>query len=342
VAQNPLTNRGVSVSIPAPPIRIGFVPLLDAAPLIAAQELGIFHEAGLDVRLKSEPGWATIHDKFVFGELDVVQSLAGQALELRAGRSINVTGFAVPLFLNRGGSCIVLSKAWIDQGVTTAREMLSISRASNSGRKLTFGAVHRLSSHGFLLQKWTEQGNVKEGEVQFVNLPPSLLARNVHLGHLDGICVGEPWSTHCSLQDWGAIVATGESLAPNHPDKVLIVSRYLRQQRQEETIKLLRCIIQAADWCDKTVNHPHLASMLASEGYIGLAQEVIAQALAGKYPLISGGNASRIRFDSAALRPTGSRLTWLAEQWRKNAWNGTDQLPQFLDSELFASAIDQP
>src|SRR5437867_1222843 len=57
-------------------LRLGFVPLTDAAPLILAQELGLFRKHGLRVTLHRELGWATIRDKIVFGELDAAHALA--------------------------------------------------------------------------------------------------------------------------------------------------------------------------------------------------------------------------------------------------------------------------
>ena len=44
------------------PLRIGFVPLVDAAPFIMARELGLFSKYNLNVELRREPGWATIGD----------------------------------------------------------------------------------------------------------------------------------------------------------------------------------------------------------------------------------------------------------------------------------------
>lgn len=333
----------MTFSISSSPIRIGFVPLLDAAPLIAAQELGLFRKAGLDIRLRSEPGWATVYDKFVFGEFDAIQSLAGQALELRAGRfTAPSTGFAVPLFLNRGGSCIVLSRNWIDKGITTANQMLMTNRSSDTDRKLTFGAVHRLSSHGFLLQNWLRDAGATEDEIQIINLPPSLMARNILSGHLDGICVGEPWCTHCTIDNHGTVVAIGDELAPNHPDKVFVVSSNLRQQRHAETLLLIQCIFHAAAWCDETVNHPNLASMLEHDHYLSLKADVIKRALSGEYHSISNGKVNRVRFNRAAVLPSGTCLTWLAEQWHKNQWKGADHLPQLLDSKLFTEAFTSP
>ena len=54
-----------------PAIRLGYVPLLDAAPLIVAKEKGLFRDAGLRVELSREVGWATIRYKLAFGNLAV-------------------------------------------------------------------------------------------------------------------------------------------------------------------------------------------------------------------------------------------------------------------------------
>ncbi len=51
-------------------VRLGFVPLTDCAPLVMAQELGLFKKYGLRVALSRELGWATIRDKVIHGELD--------------------------------------------------------------------------------------------------------------------------------------------------------------------------------------------------------------------------------------------------------------------------------
>src|SRR5205085_7435899 len=51
-------------------LRLGFIPLNDAAAVIVAQELGFFAAEGLEVELSRELSWATIRDKVAFGALD--------------------------------------------------------------------------------------------------------------------------------------------------------------------------------------------------------------------------------------------------------------------------------
>ncbi|MGH8046865.1 MAG: ABC transporter substrate-binding protein, partial [Chthoniobacterales bacterium] len=50
--------------------RLGYVPLIDAAPLLIAESLGFFAKAGVQVRLSRELGWGSIREKVVYGELD--------------------------------------------------------------------------------------------------------------------------------------------------------------------------------------------------------------------------------------------------------------------------------
>ena len=43
-------------------IKLGFIPLTDCAPLVAAKELGLFAKYGVDVELSKEASWANIRD----------------------------------------------------------------------------------------------------------------------------------------------------------------------------------------------------------------------------------------------------------------------------------------
>jgi len=49
-------------------LRAGFVPLVYWAPLVMAQQLGLFARHGLSVPLNREIGWATVRDKIIYDE----------------------------------------------------------------------------------------------------------------------------------------------------------------------------------------------------------------------------------------------------------------------------------
>ena len=63
------------------PLRIGFVPLNDCAPIVMAHELGLFEKYDLAVELSLEIGWATVRDKIIYGELEAAHAVAGLVFE---------------------------------------------------------------------------------------------------------------------------------------------------------------------------------------------------------------------------------------------------------------------
>src|SRR5581483_7813789 len=66
-------------------LRVGYVPLCDCAPLVMAQELGLFEKYGLHVHLSREAGWATVRDKIIYGELDAAHALAPMVIAATLG-----------------------------------------------------------------------------------------------------------------------------------------------------------------------------------------------------------------------------------------------------------------
>src|ERR1051326_6289534 len=93
------------------PVRIGFVPLCDAAPLVMARELHLFEEYGVKVQLCREIGWATLRDKLCYGDLDAAHALAPLLFALNLGLGVTPTECVTALVLNRHGNAITLGRS---------------------------------------------------------------------------------------------------------------------------------------------------------------------------------------------------------------------------------------
>ena len=57
-------------------LAIGFIPLVDAAPLIVAQEMGFAAAEGIELDLKPAPSWASLRDMLAFGRVDAAHMLS--------------------------------------------------------------------------------------------------------------------------------------------------------------------------------------------------------------------------------------------------------------------------
>ena len=66
-------------------LRLGFIPLVDCAPLVVASEMGFFADQGLSVTLSREVSWANIRDKVAVGALDGAHMLGPMALASSLG-----------------------------------------------------------------------------------------------------------------------------------------------------------------------------------------------------------------------------------------------------------------
>jgi len=90
-------------------IRVGFIPLIDAAIPIAARECGFAEREGLDVALVKETSWANIRDKLVHDLFDASHMLAPLAVATSLGLGHIKVPVVAPFALNANGTCITLA-----------------------------------------------------------------------------------------------------------------------------------------------------------------------------------------------------------------------------------------
>src|SRR5258708_23710914 len=90
-------------------LRIGYIPLVDAAVLIAAARRGFAEGEGLDIELVREVSWANIRDKLILDMLDATHMLAPLAIATSLGLGHVRVPLSVPFVLNFNGNGITLA-----------------------------------------------------------------------------------------------------------------------------------------------------------------------------------------------------------------------------------------
>ena len=68
-------------------LRAGFVPLVDAAPLIAAAECGFAAGEGIELTLVRQTSWASLRDHLNLRYIDCAQALAPLPVAAALGKS---------------------------------------------------------------------------------------------------------------------------------------------------------------------------------------------------------------------------------------------------------------
>ncbi|HRK65774.1 MAG TPA: ABC transporter substrate-binding protein, partial [Terricaulis sp.] len=90
-------------------VRLGFIPLIDAAIPIVAHELGFAAAEGLNLALSREASWAAVRDKVAFGLLDCAHMLAGMPIAANLGIGQVKAAMIAPFALGLGGNAVTVS-----------------------------------------------------------------------------------------------------------------------------------------------------------------------------------------------------------------------------------------
>lgn len=328
----------------ARPLHVGFIDLIDAAPLIVARELGYFADEGLNVVLERQLGWGSVRDRLTFGQLDAAHGLLGMPLFSNLGRDWFVEPLVAVMNLGAGGNAITLSRRLVDAGVRSAVGLGHYVRNDPSHEVLVFGHVFSCSTHHYLLRDWLAGGGINpDRDVRLRVFPPNQLAGHMERGQVDGMCVGEPWNTLAQQSGAGRMVAATTDLLPDHPEKILTVTRrWMEAHGGELLVPMIRAVLRACAFCDDVTKHDELAEMLARPQYLNMPRDVIRQSLAlvesdipsSARPCEARPDGWRMRtFAPADTFPSKAHSAWMAQQmirWR--------QLPPDTDVQSLAAA----
>ncbi len=265
-------------------LRVGFLALTDAAPLIVAQELGLFARHGLQVELRREIGWATIREKVIFGELEAAQAPAPLLWSMQLGLGCIRCNVVTALVLNLHGNAITLSRALWESGVRDAATLREHLGKRRSGEPLTLGMVFPYSSPHLLLRTWLRKGGIDpDNDVRLVVVPPAQMFRNLRAQTIDGFCAGEPWNTLAVLEGEGWCPSWSAAQPPLGPEKVLLVTQHFAANRPEEHAALVSALAEAGHWCDEPQHRLQLAGLLAQPRWLNLPARALSPGLLGPF-----------------------------------------------------------
>ncbi|MBN4665940.1 ABC transporter substrate-binding protein [Pandoraea nosoerga] len=320
-------------------LRVGFVALSDAAPLIVAKRLELGHEHGLTLELSRESSWAAIRDKLLTGELDAAHSLYGLVYGVQLGIGGPREAMAVLMVLNRNGQAITVTPSLADAMAQTGDVR---SALASLGRKPVFAQTFPTGTHAMFLNYWfAAQGVDPLTEISRIVIPPAHMVAAMDEGGLDGFCCGEPWHAVAQARGLGRTVVVSSDIWPNHPEKVLacrhdFVTRYPRTAQA-----LVRTLLSACRWLDMPGHRAEAAGWLAEPAWVGAPRDLIAARLLGDFGRLPGRHALLpVSFfdDGAVNYPHPLDGIWFIAQYRRWAMVGDEALAQAAQT---AAAINQ-
>ena len=309
-------------------LKIGFIPINCATPLIMADPMGMYKDQGLNVTLSKTAGWALVRDQMINRELDASHFLAPMPLAMSAGAGGGGTGPAqqmrVATIQNINGQAITLALKHKD------------NRDPRNWKGFKFAVPFDYSVHNFLLRYYlAEHGLDPDRDVQIRVTPPPEMVANLRAGNIDGFLGPDPFNQRAVYDQIGFIHLLTKDIWNGHPCCAFGTSQAFIDQNPNTFAALYRAILNATAMAHKQENRAAIAKAICTPNYLNQPETVIFQALSGRFADGLGkvrNEPDRADFDAL---PWYSMATWMLTQMKRWGYIKGDVNYKALAEQVF-------
>jgi nitrate/nitrite transport system substrate-binding protein len=287
-------------------LKIGFIPITCATPIIMAHPMGFYSKHGLDVEVVKTAGWAVVRDKTINKEYDAAHMLSPMPLALSLGLGAQAIPFAVPAIENINGQGIALALKHKDK------------RNPQQWKGFKFAIPFDYSMHNYLLRYYlADHGIDPDADVQLRVVPPPEMVANLHADNIDGFLAPDNICQRAIYDGIAFMHILSKEIWDGHPCCSFAVSREFITQMPNNYAALIRAIVDATAFASKAENRKQIAETIAPANYLNQPPVVVEQALTGTYADGLGGikrDPKRVDFDPF---PWQSFAVWMLTQMQR-------------------------
>jgi nitrate/nitrite transport system substrate-binding protein len=319
-------------------LKIGFIAITCATPLIMADPLGFYTKEGLNVQLNKTAGWALIRDKMLNKEHDASHFLSPMPLAISMGLGSVAQPMRVATVQNINGQAITLALKHKN------------NRDPKNWQGFKFAIPFEYSMHNFLLRYYlAEAGLNPDTDVQLRVVPPPEMVANLRAGNIDGFLGPDPFNQRAVFDEIGFIHILSKDIWDGHPCCAFGVSEDFIKQNPNTFAALYRSVLSAATMARDPKNRELIAKVIAPAAYLNQPEAVLTQVLSGKFADGLGGVKNvpdRTDFDPV---PWQSMAVWMLTQMKRwgyikgdvNYKQVAEQVFLLTDAKKQMKALDQ-
>jgi NitT/TauT family transport system substrate-binding protein len=240
------------------PVKIGYLPITDAAPLLGAHDRKLFEAQGLKTETpRLFRSWAQIIEAFVAGQVNVIHLLSPATLWVRYGAKFPAK---VVAWNHINGSALTVQN--------------NINTIGDLGGKIV-AIPFWYSIHNILLQKLLTANKltvvtrargeaVKANEVNLVVLAPSEMVSALASKSIAGYIVAEPFNAAAETAGIGKILRFSGDVWKNHACCVTFLAERDLTDKPEWSQRVTNAIVNAQLWSRS--NQTDTAKLLSNAG----------------------------------------------------------------------------
>ena len=287
-------------------LKVGFIPITCATPIIMAHPMGFYTKHGLNVEVIKTAGWAVIRDKTLNKEYDAAHMLSPMPLAITLGTGSTPTPYTMPAVENINGQAITLAMKHKDK------------RDPKAWKGFKFAVPFDYSMHNYLLRYYlAEHGIDPDTDVQIRSVPPPEMVANLRADNIDGFLAPDPVNQRAVYDGVGFIHVLSKEIWDRHPCCAFAASKEFVTGSPNTYAALLKAIIDATAFATKAENRKQIAEAIAPANYLNQPVTVVEQVLTGTFA--DGlGNVKKVpdRIDFDPF-PYESFAVWILTQMKR-------------------------
>lgn len=320
-------------------LKVGFIPITCATPIIMAEPMGFYRKQGLHVQVYKASSWAMIRDLSINGETDATHMLSPMPLAISMGVGSQSVPYVMPAVENINGQAITLHIK--HKGVKSAADM----------KGFKFGVPFDYSMHNFLLRYVLAEGGVDpDRDVQIRAVPPPEMVANLRAGNIDGFLGPDPFNQRAVYDEVGFIHILSREIWDGHPCCAFGVSEEFIKESPNTYAALFRAVLTAAAMAREARNRELIAKVIAPPQYLNQPEAVLTQVLTGRFADGLGNVRNvpeRADFDPV---PWQSMAVWMMTQMQRwgylkgdvNYRQIAEQVFLLTDAKKYMKELGQP
>jgi bicarbonate transport system substrate-binding protein len=280
-------------------VKLGYIPIVEAAPLIIAKEKGFFAKYGMtDVDLAKQASWGSMRDNTEIGSagggVDGGQYQMPMPHLITEG-VITKGNQKIPMYnlvqLITQGNGIALANKHKGQGLGTKISTgKSVFDKLNSAKTpftaaQTFPAVNQ----DFWIRYWLAASGINpDTDIKLLTVPAAQTVANMKTGTMDAFSTGDPWPYRIVTDKIGFLATLTAEMWKNHPEEYLALRADWVDKNPKATKAILKGVMEAQQWLDNFDNRKEAAQILAGRNYFNLPAQVLIDPFMGKYDMGDG------------------------------------------------------
>lgn len=280
-------------------VKLGFMPIFEAAPLIIAKEKGFLAKYGMtDAEISKQANWGSARDNVEIGSagggIDGGQWQMPMPYLISEGL-ITKNNVKIPMYvlamLNTQGNGIAIAKSQMGKNISldTSKAKDYIQGLKKAGTPFRAAYTFPKVNQDFWIRYWLAAGGINpDTDVSLLTVPAAQTVANMKTGTMEGFSTGDPWPGRLIKDDIGFVAALTAQIWPSHPEEYLGIRADWVDKNPKATKAILKAVMEAQQWCDKQENRKELAQIVAKASYFNVPAETLEPMFMGKYVMGDG------------------------------------------------------